>query len=186
MPAPRLPIDVFLHIIEFIDDAGDLLSLALTNHALHTLVVPRHINYRRISCPMSSDHVWKHLLDTPRACSRIRYLDIRVGSRTVFPKTCKIDYQETSPAHGRFYTSFLQTLSKMVNLKVLKYDTEGSRDKTTRAISEAIERAGCELEELEARAQSWKTLSNTLIDVSPQFNEIQEFSVSYTLAQINS
>lgn len=177
MPAPQLPIDVLIYIIELIDDPRDLLSLALTNHALRSLVVPRHLNYRRISCAVSLDHVWKHLLDAPGACFRIRYLDIKLGSRTVFPKMCKIDYQETSHVHARFYDFFLQSLSKMVNLKVFKYDTRGLNDKTTRAISEAIEKAGCELEEIEVRAQWGKTRSNDLIDVSPRFSRIHQFSL---------
>lgn len=148
-----LPFDILVNIIEYVDDPKDLLSFALTSSAMHTEIVPRHIDYRRILCRISFIeliHIWEHLLDTPYACSRIRYLDV-ASSEMKIPRMCKIISIPNTSVSDQTYTSpvFLRALSKMNNLLVLKLDAPTDRDLCS--ISEAIGEANCApyLEELD-------------------------------------
>lgn len=163
MTTVAIPADVLLHIIEFVDHPKDLLSLALTARALHAIIIPRHIDYRRISCAVSSEHVWKHLLDTPYdACSRIRYLNVlNFHGRTQIPRSGipeepKSDSRPSpsSSDSGDYCPNgvsdtFIHALSEMVNLKVLKFQTRNQSGEFFCLISEAIGKANCSLEELE-------------------------------------
>lgn len=173
-----IPIDVLLYIIEFVDHPKDLLAFALTARALCAAIIPQHINYRRISCSVSSDHVWKHLLDTPNVCSRIRYLSTEFGEQTEIPRLCRTDSDSmTLPMRGRDYTLFSQALSKMVNLKVLKHTT-GSDHKSVWVIFEAIGKAGCELEEMKVCAQETRMPSQHLEGDNEFLENREMFSVS--------
>lgn len=144
----KLPVDILIEIIECVDHPRDLLSFALTARALHAEIVPRHIDYRRIVCWVSYDHVWEHLL-AHNACSRIRYLDItcmscRAWTGVEIPRMCKISSSSKTMSVATVGSHnievFLRALSKMTNLKVLKFDATGRR---LCLISEAIGKANC-------------------------------------------
>lgn len=175
MITPRLHLDVLLCLIEFIDHPKDLIAFALTARSLHAVIVPRHIDYRRISCTVSFERVWKHLLDTPSACSRIRYLDIRFPNQIRIPRMCETGSNlQTSSMRGRSYIFFLQALSKMINLKVFKFDTAG---RITWGIPAAIEKMGCELEELEVHVKGMPSADSTTI-LSNQQSQISKYQIS--------
>ncbi|GJJ09722.1 hypothetical protein Clacol_003946 [Clathrus columnatus] len=147
-----LPIDVLLNIPQFIDDPKDLLALALTAHIFYSEIVPKHIDYRRISCRKSSEKVWKHLSESPYT-RHVWYLNIMESGYPIWmiPRVCAVDQQTTERVDRKDFDldTFVQALSKMSNLKVLKFSIEGSIEKTICAISRALGEAGCELEELE-------------------------------------
>lgn len=148
-----LPVEVLIHVIEFIDHPKDLFSLASTARALYAIIVPQHIDYRHISCEISSKYVWGHLLDTPYdTWSSIRYLDVsKFHGRTQIPRKCKIS-GSPPPSWSRDDVlkesdTFIRVLSRMINLKVFKF-VVGNNNKEFNVISEAIGKANCDLEEL--------------------------------------
>lgn len=146
-----LPIDVLLHVIQFVDHPRDLLAFALTARVFHAAIVPQHIDYRHIACSRSygTGAVWQHLLETPYACSHVRYLNMMDGQhKWAIPRVCK-----TSGRSGRHSDDYnldaVQALSKMSNLKVLKFFVREPKGEHIYAISDAVKTAGCRLEEME-------------------------------------
>ncbi|GJJ09720.1 hypothetical protein Clacol_003944 [Clathrus columnatus] len=145
---------------EFIDDPKDLLAFALTSRIFYSEIVPKHIDYRRISCRKSSETVWKHLSESPYT-RHVRYLNLmdncyhpRIIPRAVCGDV-GVDQHAVDRHVGRMdfnLNAFIQALSKMTNLKVLKFSIDGRPSaKTICTISRALEEAGCQLEELETQ-----------------------------------
>ncbi|GJJ09717.1 hypothetical protein Clacol_003941 [Clathrus columnatus] len=145
-----LPNDVLINIPQFIDDPKDLLAFALTAHTFYSEIVPKHIDYRRISCDKSCETVWKHLSESPytRHVRSLNIMDDYCPIRTI-PRVCPAVHHVGQMNFN--LDAFVQALSKMKNLKVLKFTIDDSREnfKAIRAISRALGEAECELEEVE-------------------------------------
>ncbi|KAJ7659605.1 hypothetical protein DFH06DRAFT_1472466 [Mycena polygramma] len=54
----------------------DLLSLALTSKLLHGIVVPQHLEFRKVCCDARRTELWKAIADYPGLSSRIRSLEL--------------------------------------------------------------------------------------------------------------
>ncbi|KIJ49210.1 hypothetical protein M422DRAFT_101940, partial [Sphaerobolus stellatus SS14] len=59
-------------VISNIDLPKDLLSLALVSKLFKSIIVPNHIQLRRISCHASQDGLWKILAVKPNLAANIR------------------------------------------------------------------------------------------------------------------
>ncbi|OBZ77673.1 hypothetical protein A0H81_02727 [Grifola frondosa] len=58
----RQPTEILDAIVFHVDAKRDLLALALSCRRLHTIIFPRHYDYRVIRCKVSSLSVWNHLI----------------------------------------------------------------------------------------------------------------------------
>ncbi len=78
----RQPTEILDAIAFHIDAKRDLLSLALSCKRLHSIVFPRHYEYRVIKCKASALSVWNHLVvhrSLARNVRRVEILDERTG-----------------------------------------------------------------------------------------------------------
>ncbi|KIJ48091.1 hypothetical protein M422DRAFT_103629, partial [Sphaerobolus stellatus SS14] len=66
-----LPVELCDVIIFLITSTKDLLNLALTCRQLCQLILPDHIDYRRVVCSTSDEFVWEHLLNRPDLAKRV-------------------------------------------------------------------------------------------------------------------
>jgi hypothetical protein len=72
----RQPNEILDSIVFHIDSKRDLLALALSCHRLHSVVCPRHYDYRVIRCKVSSISVWNHLVVHRSLARNVRRLEI--------------------------------------------------------------------------------------------------------------
>lgn len=59
-----------------LDSKRDLMALGLSCHRLHSVVFPRHYDYRLIRCKVSSISVWNHLIVNRSMARNVRRLEI--------------------------------------------------------------------------------------------------------------
>ncbi|KDQ53583.1 hypothetical protein JAAARDRAFT_97203, partial [Jaapia argillacea MUCL 33604] len=71
-----LPIELVDHIIDFLDDCSDILSLALTCRLLAKRLIPSVLEYREITTTINLEALWSHLADSPSLARNIRALHI--------------------------------------------------------------------------------------------------------------
>src|ERR1700691_4066727 len=72
----RQPNEILDSIVFHIDSKRDLLALALSCHRLHSVICPRHYDYRVIRCKVSSISVWNHLVVHRSLARNVRRLEI--------------------------------------------------------------------------------------------------------------
>ena len=72
----RQPTEILDNVAFFVDSKRDLLSLALTCQRMHSVVFPRHFDYRVIKAKVSSLRVWSHLIVHRGLARHIRRLEI--------------------------------------------------------------------------------------------------------------
>lgn len=72
----RQPTEILDAIVFHVDSKQDLLSLALSCQRMHTIVIPRHFDYRVIRCKVSSISVWNHLIVHRSLAKNVRRLEI--------------------------------------------------------------------------------------------------------------
>lgn len=72
----RQPTEILDAIVFHIDSKQDLLSLALSCQRMHSVIVPRHYDYRTIRCKVSSISVWNHLIVNRSLARNVRSLEI--------------------------------------------------------------------------------------------------------------
>ncbi|KAF5350400.1 hypothetical protein D9758_012480 [Tetrapyrgos nigripes] len=72
----RQPTEILDHIVSNIDSKHDLLNLALTCQRLHSVVIPRHFDYRVVRAKVSSISVWNHLIVNRSLAKNVRCLEI--------------------------------------------------------------------------------------------------------------
>ncbi|KAF7348798.1 hypothetical protein MVEN_01399500 [Mycena venus] len=63
-------------IASFVAPPSDLLALALTNKALHDIVIPHHLEFREVCCDARRETLWKALADLPVLSGRINSLEL--------------------------------------------------------------------------------------------------------------
>lgn len=59
-----------------LDSKRDLLALGLSCHRMHSVIFPRHYEYRHIRCKVSSISVWNHLVVQRSLARNVRKLEI--------------------------------------------------------------------------------------------------------------
>ncbi|KIJ49106.1 hypothetical protein M422DRAFT_99480, partial [Sphaerobolus stellatus SS14] len=64
--------ELFEQIVDEVGKSNDLLSLALTCRAFYQVIIPWHLEYRRITCDVERTSVWKSLCDKPYLASRLQ------------------------------------------------------------------------------------------------------------------
>ena len=72
----RQPTEILDSVAFFVDSKRDLLSLALTCQRMHSVVFPRHFDYRVIKAKVSSLRVWSHLIVHRGLARHVRRLEI--------------------------------------------------------------------------------------------------------------
>ncbi|KIJ42146.1 hypothetical protein M422DRAFT_31509 [Sphaerobolus stellatus SS14] len=78
----HIPIELYDEIVGFIDHPRDLLKLALCCKVFHRLVIPHHIQYRHIRCPVDTPVLWQTLVALPLLALRVRRLELIPKSDT--------------------------------------------------------------------------------------------------------
>jgi hypothetical protein len=69
-----------------VESKRDLLSFALSCRRMHAIVFPRHFDYRKIRCKVSSIRVWNHLIVHRSLARNVRWLEI-LDERSAEPET---------------------------------------------------------------------------------------------------
>ena len=72
----RQPTEILDNVAFYVDSKRDLLSLALTCQRMHSVVFPRHFDYRVIKAKVSSIRVWNHLIVHRGLARHVRRLEI--------------------------------------------------------------------------------------------------------------
>lgn len=72
----RQPTEILDNIAFYVDSKRDLLSLALTCQRMHSVIFPRHFNYRFVKAKVSSIRVWNHLTVHRGLARHVRRLEI--------------------------------------------------------------------------------------------------------------
>ena len=70
------PNEILDSIALHLDSKRDLLALGLSCRRLHSIVFPRHYDYRVIRCKISSISVWNHLIVNRSLARNVRRLEI--------------------------------------------------------------------------------------------------------------
>lgn len=84
----RQPTEILDNIAFYVDSKRDLLSLALTCQRMHSVISPRHFNYRVIKAKVSSIRVWNHVIvhrGLARNVRRLEILDERSSESEIVP-----------------------------------------------------------------------------------------------------
>lgn len=72
----RQPTEILDAIVFHISSRVDLLNLALTCSRIHSVVIPRHFDYRVVKCKVSSISVWNHLSVHRSLAMNVRRLEV--------------------------------------------------------------------------------------------------------------
>ncbi|GJJ07036.1 hypothetical protein Clacol_001234 [Clathrus columnatus] len=81
MSTQIIPVEIFLAIIESIENRDDLLTLALTCQSLYQTIIPHYLSYFRISGKLRDLEFWKDLSRDPTSCRKVRELKLVEGMR---------------------------------------------------------------------------------------------------------
>ena len=84
----RQPTEILDSVAFYVDSKRDLLSLALTCQRMHSVVFPRHFDYRVVKARIRSIRVWNHLIvhrGLARHVRRLEILDERSLESEVIP-----------------------------------------------------------------------------------------------------
>jgi len=110
VPLEDHPLDIQHYIIEMIDSAEDLLALALTSKRYRDFIIPFHIQFRSLSCPLASG-VWEPFAMNRHFCKRFRNLEF------LFPR----HYDHCDPTIPRCLLSQLITQPKHLTEETAEY-----------------------------------------------------------------
>lgn len=72
----RQPTEILDNVAFYVDSKRDLLSLALTCQRMHSVIFPRHFDYRVVKAKVSSIRVWNHLIVHRGLARHVRRLEI--------------------------------------------------------------------------------------------------------------
>jgi hypothetical protein len=70
------PPELLDHICSYIDSPEDLLTLSLISKHFCSLIIPNHIEFRRIHCDIRRVSVWKKLADNPPLAAKFTSLEV--------------------------------------------------------------------------------------------------------------
>lgn len=86
----RQPTELLDAIVVHVDSKRDLLSLALSCKRLHSIVFPRHYDYRVIKAKVSSLRLWNHFIVNRSLAKNVRILEI-LDERSTGPELLPAD-----------------------------------------------------------------------------------------------
>ena len=72
----RQPTEILDEIVSHIDSKRDLFALAISCKRMHSVIFPRHYDYRTIRCKISNIAVWGHLANNRALALNVRRLEI--------------------------------------------------------------------------------------------------------------
>ncbi|KAK1224019.1 hypothetical protein PQX77_013080 [Marasmius sp. AFHP31] len=72
----RQPTEILDSIVFHVESRDDLRNLALSCHRMHSIVAPRHIEYRVIRSKVSSISLWNHLIVNRSLAKNVRRLEV--------------------------------------------------------------------------------------------------------------
>lgn len=122
----RQPTEILDAIVFHVDSKADLLSLALSCRRMHSIVFPRHFDYRIIRCKVSSISVWNRLIvhrSLARNVRRLEILDERSTETEIIPSDILIsdtDLESTDDElamHAKQERYLVSALTKMCALR---------------------------------------------------------------------
>ena len=90
----RQPTEILDAIVFHVDSKRDLLALALSCHRLHTVIFPRHYDYRVVCAKASSLCLWNHLIVNRALARNVRTLEI-IDERSSKPLVLPADIMKT-------------------------------------------------------------------------------------------
>ncbi|KAF8550202.1 hypothetical protein OG21DRAFT_446875 [Imleria badia] len=122
----RQPTEILDAIVFHVDSKRDLLSLALSCHRLHAVIVPRHYDYRVVCAKASSISLWNHLIVNRALARNVRTLEVideRSSKHLVLPEDImKTDTDLESSddelaLHSKQERLLISALTKMTGLQ---------------------------------------------------------------------
>lgn len=140
-PAPsrrtltRQPTEILDAIVFHVDSKRDLLALALSCHRLHTVIFPRHYDYRVICAKASSLSLWNHLIVNRALARNVRTLEI-IDERSPKPLVLPTDIMKTDTdiessddelmLHSKQEKLLVSALNKMTALQSFQWSCNHS------------------------------------------------------------
>jgi len=126
----RQPTEILDNVAFFVDSKRDLLSLALTCQRMHSVVFPRHFDYRVVKAKVSSLRVWSHLVvhrGLARHIRRLEIMDERSLESEIVPSgitTTDSDVESTDDEleiHAKQEKLLVSAVSRMHSLQSFKW-----------------------------------------------------------------
>lgn len=131
----RQPTEILDAIVFHVDSKRDLLSLALSCHRLHSVIFPRHYDYRVICAKASSLCLWNHLIVNRALARNVRSLEI-IDERSLKPLALPADIMKTDTdiessddelaLHSKQERLLISALTKMTGLKSFRWSCNHS------------------------------------------------------------
>ncbi|KZT24030.1 hypothetical protein NEOLEDRAFT_1148893 [Neolentinus lepideus HHB14362 ss-1] len=84
-PILSLPTELCCSIISEIDSPGDLLHLALTTRCFRDIIIPDHLEYRKITNNLLGRPLWLHFIQNPVFSENVRELNVRLSTHYKVP-----------------------------------------------------------------------------------------------------
>jgi len=126
----RQPTEILDNIAFYVDSKRDLLSLALTCQRMHSVVFPRHFDYRVVKAKVSSIRVWNHLIvhrGLARHVRRLEIMDERSLESEIIPSgitTTDTDVESTDDEleiHAKQEKLLVSAVTRMHSLQSFKW-----------------------------------------------------------------
>ena len=126
----RQPTEILDNVAFYVDSKRDLLSLALTCQRMHSVVFPRHFDYRIVKAKVSSIRVWNHLIvhrGLARHVRRLEILDERSLESEIIPSgitTTDTDVESTDDEleiHTKQEKLLVSAVARMHSLQSFKW-----------------------------------------------------------------
>lgn len=126
----RQPTEILDNIAYYVDSKRDLLSLGLTCQRMHSVIFPRHFDYRVVKARVSSIRVWSHLIvhrGLARHVRRLEILDERSLESEIVPSgitTTDTDVESTDDEleiHAKQEKLLVTAVSRMLSLQSFKW-----------------------------------------------------------------
>jgi hypothetical protein len=122
----RQPTELLDAIVSHVDSRHDLLALALSCKRLHSIVFPRHFDYRVVRAKASTLRLWNHLIVNRSLARNVRVLEVldeRATEQEALPfgiMTTDTDLESTDDElglHVKQERYLVSALSKMTALR---------------------------------------------------------------------
>jgi len=126
----RQPTEILDNISFYVDSKRDLLSLGLTCQRMHSVVFPRHFDYRVVKAKVSSIRVWNHLIvhrGLARHVRRLEIMDERSLESEIIPSgiiTTDTDVESTDDEleiHAKQEKLLVSAVARMHSLQSFKW-----------------------------------------------------------------
>lgn len=112
------PVEILNYIFFFVEDPRDLLQIGLSSKQFCSIVIPHHIDYRRIICTLGHVELWKRLIRHPALGSQLASLEFLLPQkRTSFtlPRSLLDDDSSADDDERTSGDNYLQLASKAMH-----------------------------------------------------------------------